>query len=155
MSRTSVNRSKICCATATPRGNLKWEERDSNPLTASPLRQFVNAGQIYSLLPLSSLYVYSTAWRIRTPDTTGWSRMFYHWTKAVFLLDLRDSNPQSSEPESDVLINSTKVQYMSYPRKESNPHLMIRSHLFYPLNYLGFLSGWWESNPRPWLGRRV
>ena len=57
MSRTSVNRAKICCATATPRSNLKWEERDSNPLTASPLRQFVNAGQIYSLLPLSSLYV--------------------------------------------------------------------------------------------------
>ena len=84
MSRTSVNRAKICCATATPRGNLKWEERDSNPLTASPLRQFVNAGQIYSLLPLSSLYVVSTAWRVRTPDTTGWSRMFYHWTKAVF-----------------------------------------------------------------------
>ena len=37
----------------TPCGNL-WEERDSNPLTASPLRQFVNAGQIYSLLPLTT-----------------------------------------------------------------------------------------------------
>ena len=33
---------------------IGWEERDSNPPTAIPIRQFYNAEQIYSLLPLSS-----------------------------------------------------------------------------------------------------
>lgn len=28
---------------------------------------------------------------------------------------------------------------MKYPRRESNPNLMNRNHLFYSLNYRGFL----------------
>ena len=33
---------------------ILWEERDSNPLTASPLRRFVEADEFYRLMPLSS-----------------------------------------------------------------------------------------------------
>ena len=60
----------------TPCGNL-WEERDSNPLTASPLRQFVNAGQIYSLPRLSNfgaLPNYCRGNQIQTDDLLNLSQ---------------------------------------------------------------------------------
>lgn len=48
----------------------------------------------------------------------------------------RDSNSQNSDFESDTYTNSITSAYTIWSRQqESNLHLTLRRHAFYPLNY--------------------